>query len=115
MNVSTTFENEGRKIEGFDIEIRANGLLVSSESVITRPKSKAGTLENIQVWDTTGKQKGNYEISSHIEPLECEEDTSDNSATDGVVLVTIPGDIDGDRDVDIFDIVIAAGNYGESW
>ena len=24
-------------------------------------------------------------------------------------------DIDGDGDVDIFDVVVAAGNYGESW
>lgn len=33
---------------------------------------------------------------------------------EGEVCVTIPGDVDADHDVDIFDIVIAAGNYGES-
>jgi len=27
----------------------------------------------------------------------------------------IVGDLNGDGKVDIFDVVIAAGNYGESW
>ena len=32
-----------------------------------------------------------------------------------VVKSLIVGDVDGDGDIDIFDVVLAAGNYGESW
>jgi hypothetical protein len=32
--------------------------------------------------------------------------------TNGWIFVTIPGDIDCDRDVDIFDVVRIAGAYG---
>jgi len=36
----------------------------------------------------------------------------DNLLVDGWVFVTIQGDVDGDRDVDIFDIVMMASAYG---
>jgi hypothetical protein len=41
--------------------------------------------------------------------------TNDNALMLGTITVTIPGDVDGNRQVNIFDIVIAAGHYGESW
>jgi hypothetical protein len=43
----------------------------------------------------------------------------DNTFTDDSVVVTLPGDVDGDRDVTIFDIVRIALGYstieGQMW
>jgi hypothetical protein len=63
-------------------------------------------------WTTTGWTKGNYTINGDITPASGETETSDNTLDDGWVFITIPGDVDGDRDVDIFDIVRMAGVYG---
>ena len=43
-----------------------------------------------------------------------ETNTADNTLVDGQVLVTLPGDVDGDRDVDIYDIVRMSNVYGLS-
>lgn len=37
----------------------------------------------------------------------------DNTYTDGLVAVTIPGDVDGDFDVDIYDVVKICAIYGK--
>ena len=63
-------------------------------------------------WNTTGFTKGNYTLSVHIHPVPDETNATDNTLIDGWVFVTISGDVDGDRDVDIFDIVRMAGVYG---
>jgi hypothetical protein len=39
---------------------------------------------------------------------------TDNTLIGGQVKVTLPGDVDGDQDVDIFDIVKMGGVYGVS-
>jgi hypothetical protein len=39
-------------------------------------------------------------------------DTADNAYIDGIVIVTILGDVDDDFDVDIYDVVKITGIYG---
>ena len=63
-------------------------------------------------WDTTGYPMGNYTLIATADTVPNEDDTADNTLTNGWILVTIAGDIDGDLDVDIFDIVRMAGVYG---
>ncbi len=63
-------------------------------------------------WDTSAYQKGNYTIAATADTLPEETDTADNTLVDGWILLTISGDVDGDFDVDIFDIVRMAGVYG---
>ena len=55
-------------------------------------------------WNTTGFAYGNYTISAVVDTVPGEMDTTDNTYSNGKVLVTIPGDCNGDRLVDIFDI-----------
>ncbi|UCG37497.1 MAG: hypothetical protein JSV64_04300 [Candidatus Bathyarchaeota archaeon] len=54
------------------------------------------------VWNTTGVDKGFWALCAVV----------DDAQVHGPILVTLAGDVDGDRDVDIFDIVRMAGVYG---
>ena len=40
--------------------------------------------------------KGKYNVSASAGPVSGETDTSDNSRVDGFVIITIPGDLNGD-------------------
>jgi len=62
-------------------------------------------------WDTTAIAKGYYIISAEASPLPYETEFADNTYIDGSVFITIAGDVDADRDVDIFDIVRITTRY----
>ena len=64
------------------------------------------------VWNTTGTVHGNYTISAYATPLPAEADLEDNTYIDNWIIVTIPGDVDGDFDVDLFDAVKLLKCYG---
>ena len=66
----------------------------------------------IFVWDTLGVAHGNYTISAYATPLEAEADLEDNTYIDNWIVVTIPGDVDGDFDVDLYDAVNLLTRYG---
>ncbi len=53
-----------------------------------------------------------YTITAKATPLPYETDIADNILTDGIITVTIPGDVDEDFDVDIYDLVTIASAYG---
>ena len=64
-------------------------------------------------WDTSVTHYGNYTITAYAWPVPNEVDESDNLfVLDMEVCITIPGDVDGDRDVDIYDVVKITGIYG---
>jgi hypothetical protein len=55
---------------------------------------------------------GNYTVSTSVDPVDGELNVDDNTLTGYSILLTIPGDVDGNREVNIFDIVRMAGGYG---
>jgi len=64
-------------------------------------------------WNTVGQGLGNYTVTSSVAPVNGEVNTVDNFFQCGnEVCVTLPGDVDADHDVDIFDIVGLADAYG---
>jgi len=110
-NIQVEIANEGTWEETFNITCYANGSLADKTLVTLNALNTTTTTLR---WNTTGWVKGNYSISSTITICEGETDTTDNSMLGGNVLVTTPGDVDGDFDVDIFDIVYIIGSYGSS-
>jgi hypothetical protein len=56
-------------------------------------------------WNTTGFGKGNYTITSSLEPASGETDITDNTYS-GWIVITIPGDINGDHWVNAKDAII---------
>jgi hypothetical protein len=62
--------------------------------------------------NTSNIPTGEYSVSARASPVQAEIDTQDNFYADGVVEVMINPDVDGDGDVDIFDVVAVASIYG---
>jgi len=63
-------------------------------------------------WNTSTTNSGIYSISCMAQVLQEESDTLNNFLMDGRVEVKMNPDLDGDSDVDIYDVVILAGAYG---
>jgi hypothetical protein len=104
--------NEGTFTEQFYLTVYMNGTAMNTTQLVL-----AG-LTNTSVtlrWNTSGCGFGNYTINVYIWPAEGENDTQDNSLTaDKMVCITIAGDINTNRIVDILDIVLLASTYGSS-
>lgn len=100
--INATFRNKGDYTEVFNITVYANTTVVQTETAtLTRGDSSTITFQ----WNTIALSKGNYTISAVAWPVIDEIDTTDNTFVNGWGLVTIPGDVDGDRAVDIIDII----------
>ena len=105
MNVSVT--NQGAHQEVFNLTVYANSTLIHAETIALDPAlNQMITL----VWDTTGFLKGKYVLDATVSVLPFETDVADNSMQVTVTL-TLPGDINGDLNVDIFDAVLLAGSF----
>jgi hypothetical protein len=63
-------------------------------------------------WNTTGFDKGNYTICAYAWPVPGEADTADNTFTNGIIYVGIPGDVDANNFVEVKDILAVAIAYG---
>jgi len=107
-DINVTIQNQGEYEETFTVTLYVNATIINLEniSLISKQSTTIAT-----IWNTTDFAKGNYILRAYASPVTNETDTSDNELIDGLVFVTIPGDVDADRDVDIFDIVLMAASY----
>lgn len=111
VHLNVTVANQGNYPETFDItlyvgdwnETRTIYLLDGTSTTITF------TL------NTTGFAKGNYTIWAYAKPVPDEINTTDNTKYfDGIVKVTIPGDVTGDFKVSMNDIVAVCDAFGST-
>lgn len=110
LDINVTLANQGNYSESLTVHVSANA---SAIAVINLSEIAPGmTSERVCTWNTSGWALGNYTIMAFVEPVADEVNTDDNTLVDGWVFLTLAGDIDGDRDVDIFDIVRMAAGYG---
>ena len=86
---------------------------IGTQIVVNLPN---GTFTTVTfTWNTTGFAKGNYTIKAVADTVAGETETGDNTYTDDTVLVSVPGDVDGDRNVDIDDLLILIDHFWEYW
>jgi parallel beta-helix repeat protein len=111
VNVTVTMFNYGDYPETFDVTATANETVIHTVEVLTLPSR--GSLTITFTWNTAGFVRGNYTFSAVAHPVPSEADTTDNTL-DQRIFITLAGDVDGNRQVDIFDVVKMAGVYGVS-
>lgn len=108
VSISVTVANSGDFTETFNVTAYANTTSIGIREVTLGAGSNTTiTFE----WNTSGFPKGNYTVSALAIPVELEFYTADNTITNGVVMVTIPGDVNGDKVVEVRDLYIIGKVY----
>jgi len=111
ISIETTVKNRGFYFENFNVIAYANTTIIQTQTMtLTSGNSTTITF----TWNTTGFAYGNYTISAVTDIVPGETFTADNNYFDDIVLVTIPGNMDGDGDVDSYDFYLFSGKYGSS-
>jgi hypothetical protein len=111
-NLTVTATNLGNRPETFNVTLYANTAPIGNITV-TNLLSVTFTLITF-TWNTAGFAYGNYTISAYAWPVQNETNTANNNFTGGTVCVGIPGDLNGDGRVDIYDAVILAGAFNSN-
>jgi len=111
--LNVTVVNRGDFIEAFNVTawalIAPPATSIENASIVnlSPDETRTATIS----WNTTGWAYGNYTISACAEFISGETNTTNNAYIDDWVVVTIPGDVDGDCVVDILDIVRITSIY----
>lgn len=108
--ISVEVRNDGQSNESFAVTAYCNLSEISTQMVTDLYPSSSTTLTF--TWDTTDFSPDFYVISASATQAFGESDFADNSLTDGMVQITIPGDVDRDNDVDIADLSFIARALG---
>jgi len=111
MSIGVFVKDYGVFSETFNVTAYANTTLVGMQMVTLASAEEAELIFNSS---TVNMTKGEYNVSASAGPVSGETDTSDNSRVDGLVIITIPGDLNGDRSLDIYDAIILAKAFNSS-
>jgi len=112
VSISIMTFNYGNYTENINLTIYANTTIIGKINNIDIASRNFTTLT--LTWNTTGVAKGNYTITAEATQLPHETDTADNTVIDGWVFVTIPGDVNGDKTVNILDCILLANHFGHT-
>jgi hypothetical protein len=108
-DVYALVKNAGATPETFNVTIYVGATQVGTALAVVA----AGTQQTVKIpCSTTGFAKGTYAIKAVAASVAGETYPADNEITQGTIMVTLVGDVNGDKCVNIFDIVTMAGGYG---
>ena len=110
ISINASVMNKGTEAETFNVSAYYDTTEIDTQTVTELTAHAKKTL--IFTWNTTGVPYDNYTISVYANPVPGETDTDDNTYSDGTVMVTIKGDLNGDEIVDTLDVVTAATAFG---
>jgi len=114
MNIAVTLKNYGIFNETFETEIYVNTTAIKTQTVTL---ASGNSTKFTIIWNTTDFAKSNYVISAYAWPVPSETDTTDNTLTDGWIIVAMVGDITGpdgypDGKCDMRDVYLVARRFG---
>jgi len=110
VTMNVTAANLGNYTASFNVTLYYNSTEIATRTITNLAPSTSITLPF--TWNTTPIPKGNYTISAYAPPILGETSIENNRLIDGWVVETILGDLNGDRQVNIVDVSIAAKAYG---
>jgi len=111
MQIDVTIENQGSDQAIFNFTLYCNDTVIGTFTNIKLTGLNFITIS--YTWNTSGWTKGVYIISANASLVIGETNTNDNTfVCNRAVIITVPGDTDGDMDIDIYDIVRLASIYG---
>jgi len=108
-SISVVVFNNGNYTETFNVTAYANTTIIGTQ-LVTLARGNSTTL--IFTWNTIGVPYGNYTINANATIVPGETDTTDNNKTDGWVVVTRKGDVNGDGSTNVIDIILCCINMG---
>jgi len=99
--IKVDVKNEGTVSETFDVTVYRNSTIIETQTTTVDPgANKTLTF----TWDLSAATPGYYNILATAGPVAGELDLSDNSLNGNAIRLRIPGDVNGDRTVDILDV-----------
>jgi len=105
--------NYGNYTENFNITVYANETIITE--IINLEIASRNYTTLFFTWNTTGFAHGNYTIWAYASPVPEETDILDNTKYyEGIIKVTIPGDVDGDFKVKMDDIIALCNAFGST-
>ena len=120
LNVTVTAADLGDLPETFNVTVYASLFIASQNVTLSFASSQNVTLSsgnslNITfVLNTASYPYGNYTISAYAWPVPGETNLSNNNCTGGNVILTIPGDVDGNGRVDMGDLISLSTAFGST-
>jgi endo-1,4-beta-D-glucanase Y/archaellum component FlaF (FlaF/FlaG flagellin family) len=108
MNVTIT--NAGSCSENVNLTVCANESIICAFSNVSVLFDNSFVFQS--VWNTTSFPLGNYTISVHVWPVPGETNAENNTLSVSWIMLTILGDINGDRNVDLKDVYAVGKAYG---
>jgi len=112
--LNITVVNWGDFIEAFNVTAWAmmTPLTTSIQniSIVNLPPHEIRTVTIL--WNATGWAYGNYTVRAAAATVPDELDTANNVYTDGWVTITIQGDVNGDKTVNVLDLILIATHLG---
>ena len=111
VNITVTAKNEGDVNETFSINVCYDSTLIENQTVANLAPDQEATL-TFTWYTTTVEPYVNHTIKAEIPAAPYEIDTTDNALADGILMVKLMGDINGDQLVDINDLIIIAQAFG---
>jgi hypothetical protein len=102
--------NQGDFTEAFNVTAYANTTVIGTQTVNNILNRTSMVLSF--TWNTGGLAYGNWTLSAYVWPVPGETNTANNNYTGGWIVVTIPGDLNGDFKVSLSDLVLLANAYG---
>jgi hypothetical protein len=111
LSVAVTVKNYGVFSETFNVTAHANETLVGTQTVTLASAEKADILLTNS---TVSMTMGQYAVNATAGPVSGQTDTTDINLTGGNVIVTIPGDVDGNFKVEMSDVVTILLAFGST-